>query len=90
MHVLKPEYSRLRVTSLVRNAAYVAAVSFPFPGGDRTNERKSGRAKEHTWGEQITWKKWGGGGREGGEGEREPPPSASAPFFRTPSQFRYL
>ena len=32
--------------------ACVAAVSFPFPGGDRISERKSGRAKEHAWGEQ--------------------------------------
>ena len=25
---------------------------FPFPGGDRTDERKTGRAKEHAWGKQ--------------------------------------
>ena len=39
----------------------VAAVSFPFPGGDRTSKRKSGRAKEHAWGEQNIGEKWGGG-----------------------------
>lgn len=27
-----------------------ASFSFPFPGGDRTSERKSGRAKEHACG----------------------------------------
>ena len=45
--------------------ACVAAVSFPFPGGDRTSERKSGRAKEHAWGEQKIEEKFGGGEREG-------------------------
>ena len=44
----------------------MAADSFPFPGGDRTSERKSGRAKEHAWGEQ---KNWGEVGKEWGEKE---------------------
>ena len=37
--------------------AIVAAASFPFPGGDLTSERKSGRGKEHAWGEQKTGEK---------------------------------
>ena len=80
----------------------VAAVSFPFPGGDRTSARKSGQAKEHAWGEQKIGEKWGGGEREGaGKALVSPPPSAlyfshsfsvSFPsnefFFLTSSQFR--
>ena len=38
------------VVTFTFNLACVVAVSFPFPGGDRTSERKSGRAKEHAWG----------------------------------------
>ena len=40
--------------------ACVPAVSFPFPGGDQMSG-KSGRAKEHAWGEQKNGEKWGGG-----------------------------
>ena len=47
-----------QVRSLV---ACVAADFFSFPGGDRGSERKSGRAKEHAWGEQKFGEKWGGG-----------------------------
>ena len=43
--------------------ACVAADSFPFPGGDRTSELKSGQAKEHTWSKQKLGEKWGGGER---------------------------
>ena len=45
--------------------ACVAAVSFPFPGGDRTSKRENGRAKEHAWVEQKIGEKWGGSEREG-------------------------
>ena len=48
--------------------ACLAAVSFPFPGGDRTSERKNGRAKEDAWGEHKIEEKWGGGDGEGGGG----------------------
>ena len=48
--------------------ACVAAVPSPFPDRDRTSERKSGRAKEHAWGEQKIGKRWAGGEREGGGG----------------------
>ena len=41
-----------------------------FPGGDRTSERKSGRAKEQAWREQKNGEKWGGDEREGGKGAR--------------------
>ena len=41
--------------------ACVAADFFPFPGGGRTTERKSGRAKEHAWGEQKKWEEVGRG-----------------------------
>ena len=43
---------KVRSNSQLSLIACVAAVSFPFPGGDRTSKRKSGRAKEHVWGEQ--------------------------------------
>ena len=46
--------------------ALVAAVPSSFPDRDRTNERKSGRAKKHAWGEQKIGKRWAGGEREGG------------------------
>ena len=45
----------------VARVACVAAVAFPFQGGDRTSERKSGRAKEHAWGEQKNWGEVGRG-----------------------------
>ena len=45
--------------------ACVAAVSFLLPGGNRTSERISGRAKEHVWGGQKTGEKWGESEREG-------------------------
>ena len=48
--------------------ACIAAVSFPFPGGDRTSKRKSGRAEEHACSEQKIGEKLGGGEREGGGG----------------------
>ena len=38
--------------ALLTTKAYVAADFFPFLGRDWTSERKSGRAKEHTSGEQ--------------------------------------
>ena len=47
-------------------AACVAAVPFPFPGGDGTRERKSGRAKGHAWGEQKFEEKWVSGEQERG------------------------
>ena len=66
--------------------ACVAAVSFSFPGGDQKSERKSGRGKEHAWGEQKIGEKWGRSEREGGGGGEKkigvfpslasPPPSA--------------
>ena len=39
----------------------VAAVSFPFLGGDRTSKRKSGRARKHAWDEQKDWGEVGRG-----------------------------
>ena len=44
------EMSCAALQSTVYGVACVAAVYFPFPGGDRTSERKSGRAKEHARG----------------------------------------
>ena len=45
--------------------ACVAAVYFPFPGGDRTSEQKRGRAKEHARGEEKIGEKWGGVSEKG-------------------------
>ena len=65
--------------------ACVAAVSSPFPGGDRKSERKSGRAKENAWGEQEIGKRWTGGEREGkGVGRKGIACSQSQTFYRTP------
>ena len=50
---------------MIGSCANVAAVPFSFLGGDRTNDRKSGRAKDLVSG------KWGGGELQGGRGERE-------------------
>ena len=70
-------------TNTEKLVACVAAVSFPFPGGDRTNERKSGGAKDHELGEQKIV------GRrereeEGGGGRRGIACSQSQIFYRTP------
>ena len=40
----------------------VAAVSFSFPGGEQTSERKNGRAKKYAWGEQKNVRKLGRSG----------------------------
>ena len=46
-------YLSIRVSALNFSlAACVAAVPFPFPGGDGTSERKRVRAKEHACGEE--------------------------------------
>ena len=42
----------------------LAAVSFPFPGGDRASQLESGR-EEHTWDEQKIGEKWGGVNEKG-------------------------
>ena len=65
---------------LTANIASVAADSFPFPGGDRTTERKSGRTKKHTWGEQKNWGEVGGGEQEG-----IPVSFPSCKFLETPA-----
>ena len=67
--------------------ACTAVNSVPFPGRDRTSERKSGRAKEHAWGEQ---KNWGEVGRGWARRGRSPHPLPLLIIFRTPSQFRSL
>ena len=58
---------------------------FSFPGGDRTSERRSGRAKDQNWGEQTTREKWGGVS-EKGEGLRRKGItwSQSQTFYRAP------
>ena len=88
------------MTKVVASRLVCVAADF-FPGGDRTSERKSGRAKEYAWvGENEVWpgvgkkigEKWGGGEQEpGGWGEKESPHPLPLLFiFRTPSQFRSL
>ena len=55
---------------------------FHFPGGDRTSElRKSGRVKEHAWGEQKIGEKWSGVS-EKGEGMHTPPVSSLHVSFK--------
>ena len=73
--------------------ACVAANSFPFSG--RLNKRtKSGRAKEHAWGEPKNWGEVGRGELEGGGGGEERNRSRPSPhplplllYFATLSQF---
>ena len=55
--------------------ALVAADSFPFPGGDRTSERKASERRSTPGVSKKFGEKWGGGERL---------------IFRTPSQFRSL
>ena len=63
---------------------------------DRTSERKSGRAKEHAWGEQKIGEKWEGCVREGGGGGEKRnigvsfaglTPSLCSLFFALPPSF---
>ena len=65
---------------------HVAAVSFPFPGGDQTSERKSGRGKEHARSalklgrsREGVSEKGEGVGRRVSFSRLTPPPSA--PYF---------
>ena len=67
---------------------HVAAVSFPFPGGDQTSERKSLRAKKHARSEQKLGRS-GEGVSEKGEGVGRkvtfsPHPLPLLLIFRTP------
>ena len=67
----------------------VAAVSFPFPDGDRISERRSTPGVRKNWGEV------GRGEREGGVGGEKRNPSLASPLpllliFRTLSQFPFL
>ena len=65
--------------------ACVAAISFPFRGGDRTSERKSGLAEEHAWGEQTTGERWEGVSEKGEWVGREGIAcSQSETFYPTP------
>ena len=60
----------------VLSLACVAADSFPFSAARRSNKRtKSGRAKEHAWGEPKNWGEVGRGWvrRGRGWGGKEPP-----------------
>ena len=79
------------MTKVVASRLVCVAADF-FPGGDRTSERKSGRAKEYAWvGENEVWpgvgkkigEKWGGSEQErGGVGRKGiASPPASALYF---------
>ena len=71
--------------SVAVHLACVAAVPFLFQANKRA---KTGRAKEHAWGEQKIGEKWGGGEREeGGGGVNRPLPSARYFLHSLPRKF---